>query len=92
MSFGATALITACARCAGSSAISSSRAVSSSAARMRVPFRGPSSTSAGLDPNMAGELATAAPLAIVKWSETWCPSTRQPHLPLADGVPNTEKK
>ena len=41
---------------------------------------------------MAGELATSVPLATVKCSETWWPSTRQPHVPLADGVPNTEKK
>ena len=59
---------------------------------MRVPFRGPSSTSAGLVPKKAGELREAVPFATVKCSETWWPSTRQPHAPLADGVPNTEKK
>ena len=30
------------------------------------------------------------PFTIVKFSDTWCPSTFQPHVPFALGVPNTQ--
>ena len=69
MSFGATALNTAAARCFSSSASTSARPVSSSDARMRWPVRGPSRISCGLLPKNAGELATALLLAMVKCSE-----------------------
>jgi hypothetical protein len=29
---------------------------------------------------------------MVKFSDRWCPSTRQPHLPAFDGLPKTVKK
>ena len=57
-----------------------------------MPFVGPSRTSAGFDPNIDGEVAITLPFAMVKWSDTWWPSTRHPHGVFVDGVPNTEKK
>ena len=70
MSLGAVVLITALPRCASSSAISSARAESSSAARIRRPFFAPSGTSAGLDPKNDGAEATSEPLTTVKLSDT----------------------
>ena len=32
------------------------------------------------------------PFTIVKFSDTWCPSTFHPQLPFALGVPNTQTK
>ena len=32
------------------------------------------------------------PLTTVKLSDTWCPSTFQPHVPFALGVPKTQTK
>jgi hypothetical protein len=92
MSPGAVVLMIALVRCAGSSDCKSVRAASSSAPRIRSPFFGPSRTSAGLLPKNDGDEATSVPFTIVKCSDTWCPSTRQPHVAFADGVPKIEKK
>ena len=58
---------------------------------MRVPFFGPSRTSAGFEPKKVGDVATPVPFVIVKLSERWWPLTRQPHVPFDPGVPKTVK-
>ena len=65
---------TARSRCASSSAWTSARPRSSSAARTRVPFFGPSRTSAGLLPMNCGVVARDLPATIVQCSERWWPS------------------
>ena len=92
MSFSATLAMIAFARCDASSAVTSARAGSSSCARIRSPFLGPSLTSAGLDPKNDGAPVSTSPLTSVNRTETWCPSTRQPHAFFGDGVPNTDTK
>ena len=87
-----TVLMIAVDFCDASSDSRSDRAASSSAPRIRVPIFGPSRTSAGLLPKNVGAAATSAPLTTVKCSETWCPSTRQPHVSCVEGVPKIEKK
>ena len=74
MSSGAVALSTARSRCAASSAWTSARPRSSSAASTRVPFFGPSRTSAGLLPMNCGVVASDFPATIVQCSERWWPS------------------
>ena len=43
-------------------------------------------------PKKVGEPATSDPFTIVKCSDTWWPSTRQPQVSFAEGVPKIEKK
>ncbi len=69
MSFSATGLMIAVFRCAGSSAVTSARAVSSSTPRVRCPFCGPSLTSAGFAPANEGVLEIAVPFTTEKCSE-----------------------
>ena len=78
--------------CSGVSEAISSLPRSSISGRVRRPLRGPLFTSAGLAPNTTGEAATTRPPSSVRLTDRWCPSTRQPHLPVADGVPNTLTK
>ncbi len=86
-SFGAVASTIAAVRCVSSSDCRSVRARSSSAARTRRPVFGPVRTSAGLVPKNCGLDAIAEPLTTVQFCEMWCPSKRQPHGVVADGVP-----
>ena len=92
MSFGATSANVAVFFCASSSAIIRARPASCSLSSARRPFFGPSRTSAGLVPQNVGAATTALPSAMVKCSERWWPSTRQPQRPLVPGVPKTVKK
>jgi hypothetical protein len=45
-----------------------------------------------LAPANEGVLAIALPFTTEKCSDTWWNSTRQPHVPVAEGVPNTENR
>ena len=91
MSRGGSSSMMAARCCSPSSAFSNSRAASSSNPSTRIPVCGPSFTSAGLLPKNAGVVATVSPLTTVKCNERWWPSTRQPHVPSGEGLPNTEK-
>ncbi len=90
MSGSAVSLIIAFARCVSVSDRTRSRAWSSWCPRGRWPAFGPSRSSAGLVPVKVGVLTVTWPSTMVKLNERWCPSKRQPQLPLASGVPNTE--
>ena len=87
---GATSSKIAASRWLAPSEASSSRAVSSCAFIARSPLRAPEGTVAGLAPRKVGVLTVTAPSTTVKCSERWCPSQRHPHVPVVDGVPNTD--
>ena len=91
MSRGASVAMIAATRPDKSSAFSNSRARSSSAGRVRSPFRGPSFTSAGFAPRNCGVEAISRPRTTVKLSERWWPSTRQPQVSRAEGAPKKVK-